>query len=88
MSNTIIITTIVCVTVILIVSIFCYTGYKNNENVRSNKFFKTVNENFHQYERIVKDIDNLKDLINSMQYGIEFISMQISNKENKDNKND
>lgn len=87
MSDAIIITTIVCMAVILIVSIFCYTGYKNDENTRSNKFFKIVNENFHQYEQIVKDIDNLKDLINSMQYGIEFISMQISNKENKDNKN-
>lgn len=87
MSDAIIITTIVCMAVILIVSIFCYTGYKNDENTRSNKFFKIVNENFHQYEQIVKDIDNLKDLINSVQYGIEFISMQISNKKDKDNKN-
>lgn len=41
--NEIIITSIICVSIIIIVGIFCYTGYKNDENTKSNKFFKTVN---------------------------------------------
>lgn len=32
---------------------------------------------------MLNEISNLKSLINSMQAGIEFISIQISNKENK-----
>lgn len=81
--NSIIITSIICVSLIIIVGIFCYTGYKNDENAKSNKFFKTVNITLKQYENMLNEISNLKSLINSMQAGIEFISMQISNKENK-----
>lgn len=83
MSN-IIITGIICISIIIIVSIICYTGYMNNENAKSNKFFKTINITLKQYENMLNEISNLKSLINSMQSGIEFISMQISNKENKD----
>lgn len=80
----IIITSIICVSIIIVVGIFCYTGYKNDENIKSNTFFKTVNNTVKQYDIIINEIANLKALINSMQAGIEFISMQTSNKENKD----
>ena len=80
----IIITSIICVSIIIVVGIFCYTGYKNDENIKSNTFFKTVNNTLKQYDIIINEIANLKALINSMQAGIEFISMQTSNKENKD----
>lgn len=80
----IIIISIICISVIIITSIFCYTIYANNENSKSNKFFKTVNITSVQYATIVDELNNLKSLINSIQNGIEFISMQISNKENKD----
>lgn len=81
--NNIIITSIICISLIIIVGIFCYTGYKNDENTKSNKFFKTVNYTLKQYDTIINEITNLKALIHSMQAGIEFISMQISNKEDK-----
>lgn len=80
----IIITSIICVSIIVIVGIFCYTSYKNDENSSSNKFYKTVTCTLNQYNTIIDEIINLKALINSMQDSIVFISMQISNKENKD----
>lgn len=84
MSN-ITITSIICISFIIIIGIICYTSYKIREDSNANKFFKTVHENFVQYENIRKDINDVKTLINSMQTGIEFISMQISNKENNKN---
>lgn len=81
--NSIIIISIICISFIIIVGIVCYTSYKNDENTKSNKFFKIVNYTLKQYDTISNEITNLKALINSMQAGIEFISMQISNKENK-----
>lgn len=82
--NEIIITSIICVSLIIIVGIFCYTGYKNDENAKSNKFFKTVNITQKQYEKILDEINNLKSLIVSIQTCIEFMNIQISNKNNKD----
>lgn len=55
-----------------------------DENSKSNNFWKTVNYTVKQYDNIIDEIINIKSLINSMQAGIEFISMQINNKENKD----
>lgn len=37
-----------------------------------------------KYKTSIEEINNIKTIINSIQSGIEFISMQISNKENKD----
>lgn len=82
--NNIIITIVICISVIIVVSIFCYVNYKLDENTKSNKFYKTVNITLHQYKNIFDEISNLKSLINSIQTSIEFISMQITNKENKD----
>lgn len=82
--NDIIITSIICVSFIIIIGIICYVNYKIKEDSNANKFFKTVHENFVQYENIRKDINDVRTLINSLQYCIEFINMQISNKENKD----
>lgn len=82
--NILIITTIICISFIIIIGIICYTSYKMNEDSDANKFFKTVHENFVQYENICKGINDIKTLIKSTQNIIEFINMQISNKENKD----
>ena len=82
--NTTIITIIICISFIIIIGIICYTSYKVQEDSDANKFFKTVHENFVQYKNICKDINDVKTLIKSMQTNIEFINMQISNKENKD----
>lgn len=86
--NNLLITIVICISLIIIVGIFCYTRYKNDENTKSNKFFKTVNYTLKQYDTIINEITNLKTLINSIQTGIEFISMQISVKDNKDNKDE
>lgn len=82
--NALIITIIICISFIIIIGIICYTSYKVQEDSDANKFFKTVHENFVQYKNICKDINDVKTLIKSMQTNIEFINMQISNKENKD----
>lgn len=82
--NNIIITSIICISVIIIVGILCYTNYKNDENAKSNRFFKTVTYTAEQYDNIINEISNIKSLINSIQSCIEFINTQISNKENKD----
>ena len=82
--NTIVITIIICISFIIIIGIICYTSYKIREDSNANKFFRTVHENFVQYENICKDINDVKTLIKSIQTNIEFINMQISNKENKD----
>ena len=82
--NTLIITIIICISFIIIIGIICYTSYKIREDSDANKFFRTVHENFVQYENICKDINDVKTLIKSIQTNIEFINMQISNKENKD----
>lgn len=82
--NTLIITIIICISFIIVIGIICYTSYKIREDSDANKFFRTVHENFVQYENICKDINDVKTLIKSMQTNIEFINMQISNKENKD----
>lgn len=82
--NNLIITIIICISFIIIIGIICYTSYKIREDSDSNKFFRTVHENFVQYKNICKDINDVKTLIKSTQAAIEFINMQISNKENKD----
>lgn len=82
--NSIIITSIICVSLIIIIGIFCYTCYKSDKNNDANIFNKNVTHTIVQYDNILKEINNLKTLTNSIQNGIEFISMQISNKENKD----
>lgn len=84
--NSIIITSIICISVIIIVSIFCYISYKNNENEKSNRFFKTVNTTQKQYEIILSNISDIKTLITYTQKCIEYLSTQISLKE-KENKN-
>lgn len=82
--NDIIITSIICISLIIIISIIYYINYKIKEDSNANKFFKTVHENFVQYENIRKDINDIRTLINCIQNYIEFINIQISNKENKD----
>ena len=82
--NILIITIIICISFIIIIGIICYTSYKIREDSDANKFFRTVHENFVQYENICKDINDVKTLIKSMKTDIEFINIQISNKENKD----
>lgn len=86
--NNLLIAIVICISIIIVISIFCYTSYKNDENSRSNRFFRTVNFTSKQYEHMLDEISNLKSLINSIQTGIEFISMQISVKDNKDNKDE
>lgn len=83
----IIITSIICISVIIIVGVFCYTNYKDNENARSNRFFKTVNDIQTQYEIIRKDINDVKALVNCTQRCIEYLSTQISIKEKENKKN-
>lgn len=76
----IIITSIICISVIIIVGVFCYTNYKNSENARSNRFFKTVNDIQTQYEIIRDDIMNVERDIKLIKGGIDFINQQINNK--------
>lgn len=105
--NSIIITSIICISIIAIVTIICYYNWKNinsNELASIHKYIHSINsklndylnvdlnnkikiiEKLDHYKVINEEINNIKCLINSTQSGIEFISMQISNKENnKDN---
>lgn len=71
--NYIIITSIICVSLIIIVGIFCYTGYKNDENARSNKFFKVVNQNFEQYKIINEKLSNINNEIDKLETSLMYI---------------
>lgn len=70
--NSIIITSIICVSIIVIICIICYTNYKNNENTKSNRFFRTANITLNQYKNVLSEIDNLKSIINSIRSGVEY----------------
>lgn len=84
--NSIIITSIICASIIIIVSIFCYTSYKDDENAKSNRYFKTVNATLKQYDNMLNEIHTLLHLTKDLQSCIEFMNIQISNKENNKDK--
>lgn len=71
--NSIIITSVICISLIIVVGIFCYTSYKNDENIKSNKFFKVVNQNFEQYKIINKKLNNINDEINKLETSLMYI---------------
>lgn len=76
--NSIIITSIICFSVIFIVSIFCYTNYKDNENSSSNKFYKLINKIEKDYQDINKKIATIDDKINSIREDTTNIRFEIT----------
>ena len=69
--NEIIITAIICISFILIVSIVCYTNYKNKIDADANKFYKTINEINNKYDDMIK-------IINTKNYSIDAINTKLS----------
>lgn len=69
----IIITSIICVSLIIIIGILCYTVYNNNENAKSNKFFKIVNKNFEQYKIINEKLSNINNEIDKLETSLIYI---------------
>lgn len=78
--NSIIITSIICISLIIIVGIFCYTGYKNDKNAKANIFNKNVIHTITQYDNLLKEINNIKTNIDNIYCGIDFISRKLNNK--------
>lgn len=102
--NGIIITSIICISLIIIVGLICYSNWRNKNgddlshihrridliHDKINHYFGSDIDNkikfkeyLDKYKTSIEEINNIKTIINSIQTGIEFISMQISNKENK-----
>lgn len=76
--DNIIIASIICLSIIIVVGIICYTDYKNKEDSDANKFFKTVNYISKEQREIMKEITVIKDEIATIQKSITFLSEQIN----------
>lgn len=86
--NEIIITTIICISFILIVSIVCYTNYKNKIDADANKFYKIVNEINNKYDEMIRAINNKNYSTDAINTKLSYLRTSIDalNKTNK-NKN-
>lgn len=80
--NSIIITSIICISIIIIIGMICYTSYKSDENTKSNIFNKNVKHTIVQYDNLLKEINNIKTDINTIYTSIDFINQRLNTKIN------